>query len=95
MKKLRLTNFKSHDVDYEKDVEKVSNLLSESEREANYCTGCDAEFEEQPTLDTHIQLFHEVRFECDVCSYKSSTKNGLSIHKGLKHKDARKCRNSN
>ena len=54
------------------------------------CGKCDADFDAEDDLEMPRELYHANEYACNICDYATTTKRGLNIHKGTKHKD-RQC----
>ena len=51
------------------------------------CEFCDYKAKVKSTLKGHIDQIHKKRrYKCDECDYSHSRKYGISVHKGIKHK---------
>ena len=52
-----------------------------------YCDQC--EYKTKANLQRHVQAKHEgVKYPCDECDYRATTRGNLRLHKGAKHGDS-------
>ena len=54
---------------------------------------CETSVSERKTNDSASDIQDEKVFECDICTYKTKSENGIKIHKAKKHTNTCKCCN--
>ena len=54
---------------------------------------CETSVSERKTNDSASDIQDEKVFECDICTYKTKSENGIKIHKAKKHTYTCKCCN--
>ena len=81
---------------FEKDIDELKTALNRQKSQPEFftCDDCDHTSESASQLEQHRETNHEKctdkhavqKFKCGLCSYESTSKRGVNIHKGSKHK---------